>query len=85
MLIKAALTTNVLVILAHHCIVCVGMFAWLMVTLGTSAAVCGTINPAEKSAQPEKEDAHTQANTGTHTHTRELHNATGNNNKAVQL
>lgn len=56
-----------------------------MVTLGSSAAVCGTINPAEKSAQPKKEDAHTQANTGTHTHTRELHNATGNNNKAVQL
>lgn len=42
------------------------MFLWLRATLASSSAVCGTINPAEKSAKPKKEDAHT------HTHKRTI-------------
>lgn len=34
------------------------MFVWLMVSLASSSAVCGTINPTEKSTKPKKEDTH---------------------------
>lgn len=54
MLIKAALTTNVLVILVSHHIVCVGVLVWLMSTFASSSAVCGTINSTEESTKPKK-------------------------------
>jgi len=55
MLIKAALTTNVLVLLVWLWIVCVGMSVWLMVSFVSASAVCATINTTEKSTKTETE------------------------------